>query len=497
MTAQYVPTPADIAAGQVSIILTTNDPDGSGPCLAARDTMKVTFQNSINPVAVSGPTGVCRPVNGVVFSVPAVAGATYAWTVPTNVVIASGQGTNSISANWPSNGQAGNVCVTVSNGCNSVLSCLNVNLRTAVPGTVSSIKGFTSACRNEVLKYSCTRVSSADFYVWTPPVGATINGSTAPFSTVDTFVVVTFGPTYTGDTLRVVGGNCKGLSATQRKLRINRRTTVPAATSSIFGESKGVCGETLVYFVKKNTSAVTYTWRTTVAGALINGLPSPQTTTDTLVTIDWPSTSGGGSLFVRANNACGSSAEKSVTITTIPATPTTITGRDTVCANATEVYVSSSVFGATNYTWTVPSGILIQGGQGTTSVTIKFNGTLTTRAIRVNASNACGASTNKTLNVVVKSCPRIGEFAEADMFNMDVYPNPATELLNIRFNSETAGDYNMLMTDISGRIVRNENFNAVEGENNATWDVSGYNSGIYFLILQGQHGKSQVRLIIE
>jgi hypothetical protein len=27
--------------------------------------------------------------------------------------------------------------------------------------------------------------------------------------------------------------------------------------------------------------------------------------------------------------------------------------------------------------------------------------------------------------------------------------------------------------------------------------VSGYNSGIYFLILQGEQGKSQVRLIIE
>lgn len=497
MTAQYVPTPADIAAGQVNIILTTNDPDGMGPCLSARDTMKITFQNSINPSVVSGPTGVCRPVNGLVFSVPAVAGANYVWTVPTNVVIASGQGTNSITANWPSNGQAGDVCVTVSNGCNSVQSCLNVKLRTAVPGTVTSIKGFTSACRNEVLKYSCTRVSTADYYVWTPPVGATINGSTAPFSTVDTFVVVTFGSTYTGDTLRVVGGNCKGLSATQRKLRINRRTTVPAATSSIFGESKGVCGGRLDYYVKTNTSAVSYTWRTNVAGALINGLPSPQTTTDTLVTIDWPTSPTGGSLFVKANNACGSSAEKSVTISTKPGTPTAITGRDSVCANATELYNSSPLYGTTTYTWTVPSGILIQSGQGTATVSIKFNATLTTRAIKVKGTNACGTGSNKTLNVVVKSCPRIGEFAEADMFSMDVYPNPATELLNIRFNSENTGDYNMLLTDISGRIVRNENFNAVEGENNATWDVSGYNSGIYFLILQGEQGKSQVRLIIE
>jgi hypothetical protein len=49
LTASYNPSPADISAGSVNIILITNDPDGSGPCVAARDTMKITFLSSVNP----------------------------------------------------------------------------------------------------------------------------------------------------------------------------------------------------------------------------------------------------------------------------------------------------------------------------------------------------------------------------------------------------------------------------------------------------------------
>lgn len=496
LTATYTPSPADIAAGFVNIILTTNDPDGAGPCVSARDTMKITFLNNVNPVTVSGTTGVCRPVNGVTFSVPAQAGVSYSWTVPTNVVIASGQGTNAISANWPSNGQSGNVCVTASNACNSIQACINVKLRTAAPSTPSSIKGFTSACRNESLTYSCTKVGSADFYTWTPPLNAKINGSSAPFTTVDTFVVVTFNANYTGDTLRVVAGNCKGLSA-EKKLKISRRTSAPGKPSVITGPAKGVCGGTYTYYVKLNTAAVTYTWRTTVAGALINNQASPVTTTDTIVTLSWPVSATGGSLFVKANNACGSSAERSLTITMIPATPTSISGLDTVCTGTTNGYSTPVIFGTTTYTWTVPSAVTIQSGQGSNAVTLKFNTTAGTRAIKVKAGNACGTSTNFTKNVEAISCHHLGESVADNSLNGFAYPNPAGELLNIVFNSNTASVYNVMLYDLSGRMIRNERFSAIEGENKLTWDMNEYSSGTYLLTILGETGKSQLRIVVE
>ncbi|MFN8154279.1 MAG: T9SS type A sorting domain-containing protein [Bacteroidia bacterium] len=496
LTATYTPSAADLAAGFVFIVLTTNDPDGSGPCVAARDTMKITYLDQVALVNITGTTGVCRPVNGVSYSVSAQAGVNYAWTVPTNVAIASGQGTSAITANWPSNGQAGNVCVTASNVCNSVQSCINVKLRSSAATAPGTVKGFTTVCRNETLKYSCSRVSSADYYLWTPPVGATINGSSSPFSTVDTFVVVTFGSTFAGDTLRVQGGNCKGLSV-QKKVRINRRTTAPATPSAIQGQAKGVCNSKINYNVSLNAAAVTYTWRTTVAGALINNLPSPVTTTDTIVSIEWPLSATGGTLYVKANNACGSSAERSLTIATIPATPTSISGKDTVCAGASGNYSTPLLAGATSYTWTVPTSVTIQSGQGTDVVSLKFNTTTGIRAIKVKANNSCGSSYNFTKNVLAIACPRLGEVSAENMFEIDAYPNPTSELLNIIFNSSEASDYNVVLLDLSGRVVRSERVSALEGMNSMVWDMSTYQSGTYILTILGEKGKSQLRIVVE
>jgi len=47
LTAIYTPSAADTATGNISLILTTNDPDGSGPCPAVNDTVILT----INPEA--------------------------------------------------------------------------------------------------------------------------------------------------------------------------------------------------------------------------------------------------------------------------------------------------------------------------------------------------------------------------------------------------------------------------------------------------------------
>lgn len=497
LTAQYNPSAADILSGQVNIVLSTNDPDGTGPCVAARDTMKIFFRSAPVAQTVNGNTGICRPQSGVVYTISnATSGATYTWTVPTNVAISGGQGTTSIATNWPSNAQAGQVCVTVNNGCGSVQNCTSVALRTAVPSTTSNPTGSTSVCRGDVLTYRIRKVSAADSYQWTPPIGATINGSSAPFVTIDTFVVVTFGSTFSGDTLRCRPANCFGLG-TERKLRINRRTTVPGTPASIIGEANGVCAQTLLNATRVTSGATSYTWRTTVAGVTINGLTGPVTTPDTAVLVAWPSSAASGSVFVRANNGCGSSAERSRTVNTVPAQPASVTGKDTVCANATEIYSVSPVFGASSYTWTVPTSVTIQSGQGSTSITAKFNATAGSRSIQARGVNACGSGTNRSKTVIAVLCPRLGEIVQNNTFMLDAFPNPASSVLNINFNTVTSGDYRLTLTDLSGRIVRADELDVQGGVNNIQWNMEGYQSGVYLLVLQGQDGLSTLRIVIE
>ena len=52
------------------------------------------------PTSISGPSIVSPYQTGIVYSVPAIAGATCQWSVPSGVTIVSGQGTFSITVNW-------------------------------------------------------------------------------------------------------------------------------------------------------------------------------------------------------------------------------------------------------------------------------------------------------------------------------------------------------------------------------------------------------------
>jgi hypothetical protein len=87
-----------------------------------------------------------------------------------------------------------------------------------------------------------------------------------------------------------------------------------------------------------------------------------------------------------------------------------ITGPATVCKNNTESYSIAAVSGATGYVWTVPAGVTIQSGQGTTSVSVLFGTSAVSGNISVYGTNAAGngAASNKMLTVnTVPATPAI------------------------------------------------------------------------------------------
>jgi len=69
------------------------------------------------PSAITGPSAVSSGQSGIYFSVTAVSGVTYIWTLPTGATIDSGQGGNVIKVTWGNT--AGNVSVIASNSCGS------------------------------------------------------------------------------------------------------------------------------------------------------------------------------------------------------------------------------------------------------------------------------------------------------------------------------------------------------------------------------------------
>ena len=84
-----------------------------------------------------------------------------------------------------------------------------------------------------------------------------------------------------------------------------------------------------------------------------------------------------------------------------------IAGPTTVCSGATNTYSVNSLAGATGYTWTVPSGAVINSGQNTPTVSVTF-GTLS-GTVSVTPSYTCVSGTSTTtLAITVNATPTIG-----------------------------------------------------------------------------------------
>lgn len=88
----------------------------------------------------------------------------------------------------------------------------------------------------------------------------------------------------------------------------------------------------------------------------------------------------------------------------LPAQPGAISGELVPQPSTTEIYSIVAVAGATNYTWTVPSGWTIVSGQGTTAITVTTGNVGDDGLITVSADNSCGSSTPREITVSIATC---------------------------------------------------------------------------------------------
>jgi len=74
---------------------------------------------------------------------------------------------------------------------------------------------------------------------------------------------------------------------------------------------------------------------------------------------------------------------------------------------------------------------------------------------------------------------------------VSIYPNPAEQILNVQLSK--TGKYSMLLYDVNGRVVKNEQISKVHSQ----IDVSDVNPGLYFLQLVNEHSNYTSKLIIR
>ncbi|OFX28023.1 MAG: hypothetical protein A2033_14620 [Bacteroidetes bacterium GWA2_31_9] len=178
------------------------------------------------------------------------------------------------------------------------------------------------------------------------------------------------------------------------------------------------------------------------------------------------------------NNNCSANNQISIMFDSLP-----VADFSYVVNNGEVVFTNLSVLSDT-YDWNF--------GNGTNSSQINPSVIYTSSnlyLVSLTASNSCGwDSIEKNINVIISG---INDFSSS---NIKVYPNPASNKLNIDFN-ENFKLRSLVISDITGKVVLkktyNDNYDLLE------LDLSGIKSGVYVVELNKEIENIVFRLIID
>jgi hypothetical protein len=336
---------------------------------------------------ISGPTNVCSYLTGgaATYSVAAVAGAiSYNWSAPIGATITGGAGTNVITMTFANNFILGDLQVTVSNICGSSAP---TQLALSLTNTfaVGTISGPTDVCSymGSSANYSVALVPGASTYSWTAPAGCSILSGNGTNS-----VQVAYPNGFITGTVSVAVASYCGSGSTSKSLAVS---TIPADPGTMNGISCIALGSSNAYNISSVVGATSYSWTVPTGASIISG----QGTTN--ANILFGSSFSSGTVSVVAINNCTVSSNPSQKVIGIAAQkPTQIYGSTIVCSvmgttNTVTYYVNPSP-GATSYIWGMPPTAILVSGQGTNSITVKYNSTFVAGNMSCMSVTGCGSS---------------------------------------------------------------------------------------------------------
>jgi hypothetical protein len=425
------------------------------------------------PAPIAGSTNACPNTNGN-YSTAAVTGAaSYAWSITGDATV-SGTGTSATVTFGPTF-TSGTLCVRAELACGyqGPQRCLTI---TNGVGTLGLMTGSFAVCPGQSgLVYSIPPVTNASSYTWSVPANISIVSGQGTNS-----VTVNAAPGFTLGNICVTATSPCGIVSAPRCKTIS--STKPGTPGNITGAATGVCNTTVTYTVPAVAGITSYTWSAPAGASIISGQGTNS------VDVSYSNGFTTGQLCVTANNACGSSTARCISVKGAPAIPGIISGPATVCAGEQGlVYSIAGVFGASTYNWVVPAGATIVAGQNTTSIVVDWGNA--SGSVTVNASNGCGSSGTRTLLVAV-NC-RLAGTATAEL---NIYPVPVNDKMNIVLAE--AGQYQITLQDLSGRVLITENNKAVGASETVTINVGQLAAGIYMVTVTSDSGKTYNQKIV-
>lgn len=370
---------------------------------------------------------------------------TYFWTP-------GGQTTATIPVNT-----AGNIGLIVTDeyGCSGSTLVTTQLLDAPTP----EIVGNASFCEGIPTNTVLTTSEEYATYLWS-------TGETSSFINVLIDVASSYSVTVTDDE------GCTG----ETTINIVESGEVPETPGPISGTTSGICGATgLVYSVPAVDNADYYVWTLPEGMVILSGQGTTSITADASMGFI------PGIIEVIAVNDCGASPTVGLTFPVAqpnPAMPGTPSGTSTgVIPGFPYTYSIAPVAGADSYTWSMPSGATIIGGQGTTSVTVVFSAIFSIGDICVDAVNQCGVSfcclgnclTVEASNLLSDepgltddeeleeeySEPEAEAFQieQPELMELGVFPNPNSGQFTLEGNLPTTGNLELRVFSLLGELV--------------------------------------------
>ncbi|MFM9056240.1 MAG: hypothetical protein ACKOQY_06075, partial [Bacteroidota bacterium] len=267
-----------------------------------------------------------------------------------------------------------------------------------VPGAVASgsVSGSASQCIEAIAGSAAFTYSNninSETYSWTVPAGmSVVSGAGTNQITADW----TSGAASTGISGQVcVTASNACSTAAPVCMNINYQSAVPITPGSISGTAKLCPGNTQTFSVAAVSRASQYDW-TLPAGVSISSGSGTN-----VISVNVGAGYTGGTLAVRAGNACGNGNYRTKSLgLNMPLTPGIISGPvNGLCALSSVSYSTSGTAAATKYQWTIPTGASISGSDSGSTVVVNYgtnSGTITVRGV-----NSCGTGNARSVSVNV------------------------------------------------------------------------------------------------
>jgi gliding motility-associated-like protein len=317
LNAIYTPSLPEATAGSVTLTLTTDDPDGAGPCLAATDNVVITIS--------SGATVDAGPVQTICAGNSATLAGTFSgasgitWTTAGDGTFNNANLTNAIYTPGANDIAAGTVSLTITTGGPCAAAADNV-IVTINPAATVDAGTPQITCAATAITLSGSFTGSATGLLWTTAGDGTFSDNTDPSSTYTPGT----GDIAAGSVVltATATGTCSGV-ADNVTITVNPLATVDA------GAPQTICGAASVALNGViNGAATSATWSSSGDGTfnnptLLNALYTPGPTDRVNGTV---------TLTLTTNNPAGPcpAASDNVTITINPIPGDQVTfGNDT------------------------------------------------------------------------------------------------------------------------------------------------------------------------